>query len=153
MTTESFQDPAKAVIVQTEGRRLSLEQKILRIIRRYRAAEKQRARRQALSAKRTPRDSPRHRVHQKHHSAFMPFPVFGKAARICNVSTPAWTASAALTPSARGFVASRLLSTYPADGWSGICLLGSPIRAMTLGTARTRCRGFRKTVTTPVSRE
>lgn len=90
------------------NRRLSLEEKILRIVRRYRARERYRLKRRVGKRKRLARHSLRQPQHR--HFGGQPANVLEKAVRVCNADTLDRSASAAAARIAPGFVAGRLLA-------------------------------------------
>ncbi len=82
--------------IEPAPRRLSLEQKIRRLVRRYRAAEKRRLKRQGPPAPSSPAPGcPRERRRLGGDNAPE---TFEKAARICFADPPVWNAGAAVAP-------------------------------------------------------
>lgn len=92
------------------SRRVSLEEKILRLVRQYRAAEKRRQKRQTAPSKRFSMVSHSRVAHQMPGCGRTTAKALEKAARACSTNTPAWKASAAMVPAAPGFVAGRLFT-------------------------------------------
>ena len=90
-------------------RRLSLEEKILRLARRYRLAEKRRLRRQNAIAKNRCSHARCHGCRLDRVAGKIPPSPFERAARVPFENTLVWTTSAAWVPMAPGLVAGRLL--------------------------------------------
>ena len=80
----------------------------MRLVRRYRAAERYRQKRQTTPQKRHPEVPPP--SPQRMEFSVIPAEVFEKVARVWNANTLAWRASAAMVPTTPGFVAGRLLA-------------------------------------------
>jgi hypothetical protein len=94
----------------TNPRRLSLEEKILRLVRQYRAREKRRLKKQNALPRSLPVVSEVPRSTRPGLDA-KPSQVFEQAARVWSASTLAGDASAAAAPAVPGLVAGRLLAT------------------------------------------
>ena len=85
--------------------RLSLEAKILRLVRRYRAAERRRQQGQTTSTKRLLKVSKSPVVHQRLTCDAKATRTFERRPRVYSANTLAWKASAAVMPTPSGFVA------------------------------------------------
>jgi hypothetical protein len=115
MKYEAYEEPgegAPAAVYRPAERRVSLEQKIMRLIRRYRAEERRTRRRQAASEKHRcrARHSPGTQTREEsEQNAANPLE---RTARVCSASTLAAMANAVVAPVAPGFVAGRLLSPW-----------------------------------------
>ena len=85
--------------------RLSLEAKILRLVRRYRAAERRRQKGQTTSSKQLLKASKSPMVHQRLTLDARSTRTFERRPRVYSANTLAWKASAAVMPMPSGFVA------------------------------------------------
>ena len=90
-------------------KRVSLEEKILLMIRRYRASEKRRLKRRTGTSKHIHRENDGKISRLQSTGDQKASLSFEQAARVCGANTLAWKVSATLAPKARGFVAGRLL--------------------------------------------
>ena len=89
--------------------RLSLEQKILRYLRRYRAAEKRRLKKESKSGKRHSRIRYLQKEERNPEIGGEPAKAFERAARVCSANTLAKKPSAAKVRTAPRIVAGRFL--------------------------------------------
>jgi hypothetical protein len=99
-----------------------MENKILRIVQRYLAAERSRERRQITRSKRFPTVGQPSATHKRQGIDAKSATDFERAARVCSTNTLVCEASAAEVPVVPSFVAGRLLSE---DGRCGADRLGS----------------------------